>query len=143
MSMFEKFFKNKKGDSEETAEKPFEHYRTYVYHHVKAVLEDGKLYDTSVSKKAFSDETSLECITLDTSKKRIYFLTPHGRWFSAEKETVISNKVEEFEDCRVQFTKVVFTYSDLRTEQEDTVKSIMGKNGYELYKKYFGEVEEA
>ena len=143
MSILEKFFKNKKGPSEMPEEKPFEHSRIYVYHHIKSILEDGKLYDTSVSKKKFSDETSLECIALDTSKKRIYFLTPHGRWFSAEEETVISNKIEEFEDCRVQFTKVIFTYSSLRTEQEDAVKAIMGKNGYELYREYFGEVEEA
>ena len=35
------------------------------------------------------------------------------------------------------------TYSDLRIEREDNVRVVMGKNGYELYREYFGEVEEA
>lgn len=44
--MLEKFFKKQKRPSEEPGEKPLNHYRTYVYYHIRTVLEDGKLYDT-------------------------------------------------------------------------------------------------
>lgn len=34
-------------------------------------------------------------------------------------------------------------YSDLRIEQKCKVKDLIGRNDYELYKEYFGEVKEA
>lgn len=142
--MLEKIFKNKKRLSEKPEEKPLDHYRTYVYYHIRTVLEDGKLYDTSVSKKAFTDYTSLQKITFTTSKRRVYFLSPHGRWFSADEETEIKDETtKDVGEFRMQIVKIIITYNDLRTEREDNVRAIMGKNGYELYKEYFGEVEEA
>lgn len=137
--MLEKFFKNKKRLSEEPEEKPLDHYRTYVYHHIKTVLEDGKLYDTSASKKAFVDYTSLQEVAFNVSKRRVYFLSPHGRWFSANEKT----ETKDVGKFRIQTVKTIITYNDLRIEQEDDVRTVMGKNGYELYKEYFGEVEEA
>lgn len=142
--MLEKFFKKQKGSSEEPGEKPLDHYRTYVYHHIRTVLEDGKLYDTSVSKKAFVDYTSLQEITFNVSKRRVYFLSPHGRWFSADEKTEIKDEtIKDVGEFRMQTVKITITYSDLRIKQEDDVRTVMGKNGYELYREYFGEVEEA
>lgn len=142
--MLEKFFKKQKRPSEEPGEKPLNHYRTYVYYHIRTVLEDGKLYDTSASKKAFVDYTSLQEVTFNVSKRRAYFLSPHGRWFSADEETEIKDEaIEDVGEFRMQIVKIIITYNDLRTEREDNVRAIMGKNGYELYREYFGEVEEA
>lgn len=142
--MFEKFFKKQKRSSEGPGEKPLDHYRTYVYHHIRTVLEDGKLYDTSASKKAFVDYTSLQEVTFNVSKRRAYFLSPHGRWFSADEKTEIKDEaIKDVGEFRMQTVKITITYSDLRIEQEDDVRAVMGKNGYELYREYFGEVEEA
>lgn len=142
--MLEKFFKKQKRSSEEPGEKPLNHYRTYVYHHIRTVLEDGKLYDTSASKKAFVDYTSLQEVVFNVSKRRVYFLSPHGRWFSADEKTEIKDEaIKDVGEFRMQTVKITITYSDLRIEQEDDVRTVMGKNGYELYREYFGEVEEA
>lgn len=138
------FLKNKKRSSEEPGEKPLNHYRTYVYYHIRTVLEDGKLYNTSASKKAFVDYTSLQEVAFNVSKRRVYFLSPHGRWFSADEKTEIKDEtIKDVGEFRMQTAKIIITYSDLRTEREDNVRAIMGKNGYELYKEYFEEVEEA
>lgn len=142
--MLEKIFKKQKGSSEVPGEKPLYHYRTYVYYHIRTVLEDGKLYDTSVSKKAFTDYTSLQKITFTTSKRRVYFLSPHGRWFSADEKTEIKDEaIKDVGEFRMKNENTTITYSDLRIEREDNVRVVMGKNGYELYREYFGEVEEA
>lgn len=142
MSILEKFFKNKKGDIQRPLEKPLMHDRVYEYHHKKAVLEDGKLYDTDTSEKIFSDETDAECISLSRTKRRAYFLTPHGNWFSAEEETETESGITDVGEYRIQVTKTIFTYNNLRKEKTHRVKDLIGKNDYELYKKYFGEVEE-
>ena len=47
------------------------------------------------------------------------------------------------EQCPIRIIKLIFTYSNLRIEHKETVKVLIGKNDYELYKQYFGEVEEA
>lgn len=142
--MLEKFFKKQKRSSEGPGEKPLDYYRTYVYHHIRTVLEDGKLYDTSASKKAFVDYTSLQEVAFNVSKRRVYFLSPHGRWFSADEKTEIKDEaIKDVGEFRMQTVKITITYSDLRIEQEDDVRTVMGKNGYELYREYFGEVEEA
>lgn len=142
--MLEKFFKKQKRSSEGPGEKPLDHYRTYVYHHIRTVLEDGKLYDTSASKKAFVDYTSLQEVAFNVSKRRVYFLSPHGRWFSADEKTEIKDEaIKDVGEFRMQTVKITITYSNLRIEQEDDVRTVMGKNGYELYREYFGEVEEA
>lgn len=142
--MFEKIFKKTKRSSEGPGEKPLDHYRTYVYHHIRTVLEDGRLYDTSASKKAFVDYTSLQEVMFNVSKCRVYFLSPHGRWFSTNEKTEIKDEgIKDVGEFRMQTVKITITYSDLRIEQEDDVRAVMGKNGYELYREYFGEVEEA
>lgn len=147
MSILEKFFKNKKGLSGKLEthplEKPLLRDKVCEYHHKKAVLEDGKLYDTESAKKVFTDESSLEYITLDRTKRRAYFITFYGNWFSAEVETESESVITDVGEYRIQVLKTIFTYSDLHIEQEIAVKAIIGKNDYELYKKYFGEVEEA
>lgn len=149
MSILKKFLKNKKGgfalqdENYHPLEKPLMHDKVYEYHHEKTVLEDEKLYDTESAKKVFTYESSLEYITLCRAKRRAYFTTPHGNWFSAEEEVETESRITDVGRYCIQATKTIYTYSDLRMEQEATVKVLIGKNDYELYKKYFGEVEEA
>lgn len=138
--MLEKFFKKQKRSSEcHPLEKPLAHDRSYEYHHKKAVLEDGMLYDTESAKKVFTDEASLEYIALG----RAYFLTPNGNWFSAKEKIETESGITDVGDYRIQVTKTIYTYSDLRMEQKYKVKDLIGRNDYELYKEYFGEVKEA
>lgn len=142
--MLEKFFKKQKRSSEgHPLEKPLAHDQSYEYHHKKAVLDDGRLYDTESAKKVFTDEASLEYIALGRAVQRVYFLTPNGNWFSAKEKIETESRITDVGDYRIQVTKTIYTYSDLRIEQEDDVRTVMGKNGYELYKEYFGEVKEA
>lgn len=145
--MLEKIFKNKKGDSCESGNdfwrKTLKHDRVYEYRHKKAVLEDGKLYDTESAKKVFTDEASLEYIALGRAVQRVYFLTPNGNWFSAKEEIETESGFTDVGECRIQVTKTIYIYSDLRIEQKYKVKDLIGRNNYELYKEYFGEVEEA
>lgn len=148
MSILEKFSKNKKGSSGEPdthpLEKPLMYDKVYEYHHKKAVLEDGRLYDTESAKEVFTDNTNLDCSTFDSQEYRTYFLTPHGRWFSATKRINCRLKqITNVGEYRMQTTKTIFVYGNLRMEKTHRVKDLIGKNDYELYKQYFGEVEEA
>lgn len=142
--MLEKFFKKQKRSSEcHPLEKPLAHDRSYEYHHKKSVLEDGRLYDTESAKKVFTDEASLEYITLGRAVQRVYFLTPNGNWFSAKEKIETESGITDVGEYRIQVTKTIYTYSDLRIEQKYKVKDLIGRNDYELYKEYFGEVKEA
>lgn len=141
--MLEKIFKNKKRLSEGPEEKPLMHDLSYEYHHKKSVLEDGRLYDTESAKKVFTDEASLEYIALGRAMRRAYFLTPNGKWFSAKEEIETESGFTDVGEYRIQATKTIYIYSDLRIEQKCKVKNLIGRNDYELYKEYFGEVEEA
>lgn len=142
--MLEKFFKKQKRSSEcHPLEKLLAHDQSYEYHHKKAVLEDGRLYDTESAKKVFTDEASLEYIALGRTVQRVYFLTPNGNWFSAKEEVEAESGITDVGDYRIQVTKTIYTYSDLRMEQKYKVKDLIGRNDYELYKEYFGEVKEA
>lgn len=147
MSILEKFFKNKKGLSGEPdthpLEKPLMYDRVYEYHHKKTVLEDEKLYDTETARKIFTDESSVEYIRLGRITQRVYFLTPNGRWFSAKEEIETESGITDVGEYRTQVTKIKFAYGNLRMEKTHRVKDLIGKNDYELYKQYFGEVEEA
>ena len=95
MSILEKFSKNKKGgfalrnENYHPLEKPLMHDNVYEYHHKKAVLENGMLYDTETAKRIFVDESSMEYISLGVITQRIYFLTPNRHWFSAEEKIEI------------------------------------------------------
>lgn len=142
--MLEKFFKKQKRSSEfHPIEKPLVRDQSYEYHHKKAVLDDGRLYDTESAKKVFTDEASLEYIALGKAMQRAYFLTPNGNWFSAKEEVGTESGITDAGKCRIQVTKTIYTYSDLRMEQKYKVKDLIGRNDYELYKEYFGEVKEA
>ena len=142
--MLEKFFKKQKRPSEcYPLEKPLAHDRSCEYHHKKAVLEDGRLYDTESAKKVFTDESSMEYISFGVSAQRVYFLTPNRHWFSAEERIETESGITDVGECRIQVTKTIFVYSNLRMEKTHRVKDLIGKNDYELYKKYFGEAEEA
>ena len=150
MSILEKFFKNKKGglavqdESQNLSDKIILNNEIDIIIHNESVLEDGRLYDTSKAEKVFSDPTSVNCIWFGRSRCRTYFLTKNGRWFSADEDTErVSGKISEGKRICIQDIKVFTTYSNLRIEGRYTVKDLLGKNNYELYKKYFGEVEEA
>lgn len=73
MSILEKFSKNKKAvlpfgmKNYHPLEKPLMHNKVYEYHHKKAVLENGMLYDTETAKRIFADESSMEYISLGVS----------------------------------------------------------------------------
>ena len=95
------------------------------------------------AKKVFTDKSNSEYISLARRKCRAYFITPHGNWFSAEEETEIESGITDVGEYRIQVSKTIFTYSDLRIEKEATVKALIGKNDLELYRQYFGEVDEA
>ena len=150
MSILEKILKNKKGglvvqdESQNLSDKIILNNEIEITNHKKSVLEDGRLYDTSKAEKVFSDPTSVNCICFGRPRCRTYFLTKNGRWFSADEDTErVSGKISEGERICIRDIKVFTTYSDLRIEGKYTVKDLLGKNDYELYKKYFGAVEEA
>lgn len=149
MSIFKNFLKYKKGgfveqkESQNPLEKPLAYDKSYIMNHNRAVLEDGRLYDTSKSEKVFTNP-DVEHICFGSKRCRVYFLSPNGRWFSADGNIeCATGKITDVGAYRIQVTKIITTYKNLRIEQEVTVKTLIGKNDYELYKKYFGEAEEA
>lgn len=85
----------------------------------------------------------MEYIALGIITQRVYFLTPNGRWFSAKEEIETESGITDVGEYRTQVTKKNFVYGNLRMEKTHRVKDLIGKNDYELYKQYFGEVEEA
>lgn len=150
MSILEKILKNKKGgfvvqdEIQNLSDKIILNNEIDITSHNESVLEDGRLYDTSKAEKVFSDPTSVNYICFGRSRCRAYFLTKNGRWFSADEDTErVSGKISEGKRICIRDIKVFTTYKNLRIELESTVKILIGKNDYELYKKYFGEVEEA
>ena len=149
MSILEKFSKNKKGgfairdENYHPLEKPLMHDNVYEHHHKKAVLENGMLYDTETAKRIFADESSMEYISLGVSTQRVYFLTPNRHWFSAEEKIETGSGITDAGEYRIQVDKTIFSYSNLQMEKTYRVKDLIGKNDYELYKKYFGKAEEA
>ena len=150
MSILEKFLKNKKGglvvqdESQNLSDKIILNNEIEITNHKKSVLEDGRLYDTSKAEKVFSDPTIVNCICFGRSICRTYFLTKNGRWFSADEDTErVSGKISEGDRICIQDIKVFTTYSNVSIEGRYIVIVLLGKKNYELYKKYFGEVEEA
>lgn len=148
MSILEKFFKKQKGglsvqdEKQNLSDKIILNNEIDITSHKESVLEDGRLYDTSKAEKVFS-EPSVSCICFGKSRCRTYFLTQNGRWFSADEDTErVNGKISEGERICIRDVKVFTAYSDLRIEKKSTVKDLLGKNDYELYKKYFGEAEE-
>lgn len=144
MSILEKFFKNKKRISE----KPEPQKSVYpkiiqnepIIAHAKAILCDGKMYDTSKATELFTTSEDGTCFINETIC-RIYFVTTNGRYFSARETTRHGKECKPLENIEVH-TRDIY-YSDLRVEAEITVKSMIGQRNIELYKRLFGEVEEA
>lgn len=145
MSILEKFFKNKKGlcDKEipKMELKPRKYGKSNIIHHAKAVLEDEKLYDTEASERVFSGYA--EDITFGRSIRRAYFITPQGRWFSAEEDMETYKTFAAYEEYEQEDAVTEITYGKLEIENASAVKQLLGKFDVGLYKKYFGEVEEA
>ena len=79
MSIFEKFFKNKKGgltvqdESQNLSDKIILNNEIEITNHKKSVLEDGRLYDTSKAEKVFSDPTSVNCICFSIKMQNLFF----------------------------------------------------------------------
>ena len=143
MSILEKFFKNKKRLSKsqekvEVQENPAKREQIVEVNHAKAILEDGKLYNTETAKKVFFDEEQ-KIAYCGIYLRKSYFLTSKGKWFSANERVDVYNKGEYPQEQTV----VASTYDELRMENERSVKKLLGKIDLELYKQYFGEVEEA
>lgn len=145
MSILEKFFKNKKRLCKEEIQnpelKPRKYGKSTEIHHAKAVLEDEKIYDTETSERVFFGDA--EEITFGRSICRAYFITPHGRWFSAEEDVEAYKTFVAYDEYEQEDTVTEITYRKLRIENVLAIKHLLGKIDVELYKKYFGEVEEA
>lgn len=142
MSMFEKFFKNKKGISETPEEKPSSPKTVQNDLFVipaRAILSDGKMYDTSKANKIIFEQKKESFY--GTGIYRTYFVTENGRYFSAEKTMSLRKSYNLQKNTEIQ--TIYVEYDDLRIESELAVKEIIGKNNVELYKELFGEVEEA
>lgn len=145
MSILEKFFKNKKGLCKEEIQKPELKPRKYgkltEIHHVKAVLEDEKLYNTETAERVFFGDA--EQITFGRSIRRAYFITPHGRWFSAEEDMKVYKTFVSYDEYELEDNVTEITYRKLEIENVLAIKHLLGKFDTGLYEKYFGEVEEA
>lgn len=144
MSILENFFKNKKRLSEkpepQKSVSPKIIQNEPVITHAKAILCDGKMYDTSKATKLFTTSEDERCF-IDESVCRVYFVTANGRYFSARETTRHGKECKLLENIEVHIRDIY--YSDLRVEAEITVKSMLGQRDIELYKQLFGEVEEA
>lgn len=148
--MFKFFSKNKKGvsesqgfSSEEIAHGVFRVEKKTNYFHKKAICEDGKLYNT---------ETAIKVIELDKEKvnwfgsyrTRTYFITDKGNCFSCDTlvQVGVREHMEKVGDIDVKVEETDVTYIDLELESIQEVKRNLGSADIDLYKKYFGEVEE-
>lgn len=143
MSILEKFFKNKKGPSEVPKEKPITPriiHNEPVITHTKAILSDGKMYDTSKAKKLFETKED-ELHGFFEAVYRVYFVTENGRYFSSKKTMSLRNSFDLLANTETKTMHI--DYDDLRIESESVIKAIVGKTDIELYKQLFGEVEEA
>lgn len=131
MLLFEKFFKKQKRPV--PVHDPNLHHVAHMEEsfpkiiHAQQVLEDGKLYSTEKAEKIFEHGG------------RVYFITPKQNMFSAGYRQYVYTPMKEGE---LKSTVYQIEYTNLRIEQEVTIKQIIGKNDINLYKKYFGEPEE-
>lgn len=143
MSILEKFFKNKKGDSEGTEEKPIRprivQYKPVIVH-ARAILSGGKMYDTSKATELIEIKEDV-CFSLEETFYRVYLVTENGRYFSSRKTMGYRKECKPLENLE-EYRRWI-RYSDLRIESESAVKVVVGKTNIELYKQLFGEVDEA
>ena len=121
-----KFFsKKQKGVSETEAL-----YKNEIEIHAKAILQDGRLYNTETATLVCDCKYGL----------RSLFITKNKRWFTALCNLQsCGSRVDENGNLISEYKKV---YYDLSCASEEYAKEILSATSIELYKKYFGEVEE-
>lgn len=123
--MFKFFSKNKKGVSET---EPL--YRNETEIHAKAILQDGRLYNTETATFVCDCQYGL----------RSLFITKNNRWFTALCNLQsCGNTVDENGRLISEYKKV---YYSLSCASEKYAKEVLSATNIDLYKKYFGEVEE-
>lgn len=121
-----KFFsENKKGVPEA---EPL--YKNEIEIHTKAILQDGRLYNTETATFVCDCQYGL----------RSLFITKNKRWFTALCNLQSCGiRVDENGNLISEYKKV---YYNLNCASEEYAKEILSTISIELYKKYFGEVEE-
>lgn len=82
-------------------------------------IRNNKLYDTGKASVFYKGE------------QRWYFITKKGNYFSAKKTSVCSDNT------------MIYTFSDIELETEESIKDILSKYDVEKYQRLYGEVEEA
>lgn len=143
-----KFFsKNKKGVSvPEEYEKKFPNAnikrirKDNIVVHSSGICADGKFYNTENAEKIFSDNIDYDHYGYTCYSEKTYFLTAKGNWFSAF--TVINCFREENQEENTITTWKHIVYGSLQIEDKENIKMLLGNKDIDLYKKYFGEVEE-
>lgn len=138
MSILEKFFKNKKEVPEpekNSVEIKIEH-KTNISH-ASEICSDGKLYKTETAELIVRNPFQFYDANYATAET--YFVTPKGNFFSA---TGYAERHEIKKDDTIIY-ELNIVYGNLKPEPPELIKRILGNKNIELYKKYFGEVEEA
>lgn len=143
-----KFFsKKQKGVLEESEEKFPNAYTVKIRKedkitHAEAICVDGRLYDTKNAEKVFfnRENENYAGFRYMTDCGKTYFVTAKGNWFSAS--TTIYKSTEEYQEENMITTSKKIVYSFLHVEDKEKIKILLGNKDIELYKKYFGEVEE-
>lgn len=132
--MLKFFSKNKKGTSEirtvyENVGQESPAIRKLVKPiHAKAILADGRLYDTQTA--------TYVCEYGDLS----LFVTKNGRWFGAKSKSELAGYSADENGDRTAEYRV--TYYGLECVDKFFVMQHLWYLSGDLYKKYFGEVEE-
>lgn len=132
--MLKFFSKNKKGVSETSqayqnvGQEPPVIRRLVKPIHAKAILTDGRLYDTQTA--------TYVCKYGDLS----LFVTKNGRWFGAKSKSELAGYSSDENGDRTAEYRV--TYYSLECIDKIFVMQHLWYCSHELFKKYFGEVEE-
>ena len=132
--MLKFFSKNKKGVSETSqayqnvGQEPPVIRRLVKPIHAKAILSDGRLYDTQTA--------TYVCEYGDLS----LFVTKNGRWFGAKSKSELAGYSVDENGYRTAECRL--TYYDLECIDKIYVMQHLWYCNHKLYKKYFGEVEE-
>ena len=106
--------------------------------HANAILADGRLYDTQTA--------TYVCEYGNLS----LFVTKNGRWFGAKSKYELAgysadkngDRTAEYRLTYYGLECIDISYLDLKLESIQEVKEKLGFTDIDLYKKYFGEVEE-
>lgn len=106
--------------------------------HSSGICSDCKFYNTENSEKVIFNQT--DSIYNTACYGRTYFVTANGNWFSAH--TFITRFRKENQEENTITTWVHIVYGSLQIEDKENIKMLLGNKDIDLYKKYFGEVEE-